>query len=76
MNDEFNIKYTGHERTARKLLLKSGLGTADELAVMNLSEVERAVNAEFEAVECGADWLLVPKGKWAEFQALVTWIKR
>lgn len=76
MNDGFNIKYAGQERVARKLLLKSGLKTADELAVMNLSEVEQAINAEYEAVECGEDWLLVPKGKWAEFRALVTWIGR
>ena len=76
MNDGFHIKYRGHERVARKLLLKSGLKTADELEVMNLSEVEQAINDEFEAVECGEDWLLVPKDWWPEFHAHVAWIER
>ena len=75
MND-FRIKFTGHERMARKLLLKKGLKTADELAVLSAPEVEGAINAAFEAVECGEDWLLVPKDKRAEFQTLVTWIER
>ena len=75
MND-FRIKFTGHERMARKLLLKKGLKTADELAVLSAPEVEGAIHAAFEAVECGEDWLLVPKDKRAEFQTLVTWIER
>lgn len=75
MND-FRIKFTGHERMARKLLLKKGLKTAEELAVLSAPEVEDAINAAFEAVECGEDWLLVPKNKRAEFQALVDWIER
>lgn len=76
MSDGFRIKFTGHERMARKLLLKKGLKTADELAVMSAPEIEQAINAEFEATECGEDWLLVPRDKWPEFQVLVTWIER
>lgn len=76
MNEGFHIKYTGHETRARKLLLKKGLKTAEELAVMSASEVEQVINAEFEAAECGEDWLLVPRDKWPDFQALVTWIER
>ena len=76
MNDGFSIKYTGHETRARKLLLKKGLKTADELALMASYEVEQAINAAFKAVDCGEDWLLIPKDKVAEFNALVTWIDR
>lgn len=74
--DGFRIKFTGHERMARQLLLRKGLKTAEELALMSGYEIEQAVNAEFEATECGEDWLLVPRDKWSDFQALVTWIER
>lgn len=76
MNDGFHIKYTGHETRARKLLLKKELKTADELAVMTSFEVEQAINAEFQAFDCGEDWLLIPQDKVSDFQALVTWIDR
>lgn len=76
MNEGFHIKYTGHETRARKLLLAKGLKTADELALMASYEVEQAINAAFDAIDCGEDWLLVPKEKQAEFRALVTWIDR
>lgn len=76
MNDGFRIKYNGHELRARKLLLKQGLKTAEELAVMASYEVEQAINAAFEAVDCGEDWLLVPRDKVAEFNALITWVER
>ena len=39
-------------------------------------EVEQAINAAFEAVDCGEDWLLVPRDKVAEFNALITWVER
>lgn len=76
MNDGFHIKYTGHEFRARKLLLKKGLKTAEELAVMASFEVEQAINAAFKAIDCGEDWLLVPLEKVAEFNELITWIDR
>lgn len=76
MNEGFHIKYTGHETRARKLLLKKGLKTAEELALMASYEVEQAINAEFEATDCGEDWLLIPRDKIAEFNAIATWIKR
>ncbi len=74
--DEFRIKYTGHEMMTRKLLLKEGLKTAEELALMPSFEVERAINVAFTAIECGKNWLLIPRDKTADFNALVTWIKR
>ena len=74
--DGFRIKFTGHERMARQLLLKKGLKTAEELALMASHEVEQAINAEFEAVDCGEDWLLIPRDKMAEFNAIATWIER
>lgn len=76
MNDGFHIKYTGHELRARKLLLKKGLKTAEELAVTASFEVEQAINAVFKAIDCGEDWLLVPLDKVADFNELITWIDR
>ena len=73
---KFSIKYTGHERAARKLLLQLKIKPADDLALMSAPEVEQAINARFDVQECGEDWLLVPKEKRAEFQAIVTWIER
>lgn len=74
--DGFRIKYNGHELRARKLLLKKGLKTAEELAVMASFEVEQAINAAFKAIDCGEDWLLVPLDRAAEFNELITWIDR
>ena len=76
MKDGFAIGFTGHETKARRLLLQNGLKTAKELALMTSFEVEQVINANFNAIECGEDWLLVPRDKWSDFQGLVTWIKR
>ena len=76
MEEKFSIKFTGHEAQARKLLLKRGIKTAEELSVMSYFEVEQAINAEFNVIECGENWLLVPRDMWSDFQDLVTWIKR
>ncbi len=72
----FEIKYTGHEVRARKLLLQQKLKTAEELALMATHEVEQAINAEFEAIDAGEDWLLVPRDKLAEFNSIIKWIER
>lgn len=74
--NEFKIKFTGHEKTARKLLREKKLKTANELAEMTSFEVEDAINKSFSAIECGEDWLLVPKEKMQEFNKLITWIER
>ena len=73
---DFEIKYTGHEVRARKLLLQQKLKTAEELALMATHEVEQAINAEFEAIDTGEDWLLVPRDKLAEFNGIIKWIER
>lgn len=75
MEEKFGIYCTGHEIAARRLLLKNGTKTADELALMTSYEVEQVVNADFKAIKCGENWLLVPNDKLADFQGLVTWIK-
>lgn len=76
MEELFSIGFTGHEVKARKLLLQKGFKTSDELALMTLFEIEQAINAEFKAIGCGEDWMLIPNDLWSDFQALVTWIKR
>ena len=72
----FSIKYTGHEKDARKLLLRKRLNTVEELAVMSTADVEEAINANFIAYDCGEDWLLVEKSKVEEFRRLATWVER
>lgn len=74
--ERFEINYTGHETNARKLLLEKGIKTEKELAMMNSRDVEQAINAEFEVIQAGEDWLLIPHDKESEFNALVTWIDR
>ena len=74
--EKFCIKYTGHERAARKILLRLKIKPVDDLALMSAPEIEQAINARFDALECGENWLLVPKEKQAEFQALITWVAR
>ena len=80
MNDmddtDFKIRYHGHERQARELLLKKKLKTAEDLSLMTSYEVEQAINAEFEAIETGDDWLLIPQDKYAEFNRITEWICR
>ena len=43
---------------------------------MTSYEVEQAINAEFEAIETGDDWLLIPQDKYAEFNRITEWICR
>ncbi len=74
--EKFCIKFAGHERAARKLLLHLKIKPVDNLALMSASDVEQAINARFDVQDCGEDWLLVPKEKRAEFQAIVSWIER
>lgn len=74
--DGFVIGYDGHERAARKLLLQEKMKTIDELAIMSAREIEQTINAGFEAIECGDDWLLVPREKFDEFKEIITWITR
>lgn len=76
MEDGFEILYTGHENRARKLILKNGIKTAEELAMMTGREVEQTINANFEAVKAGQDWILIPRDKLSDFNAMVTWIER
>lgn len=76
MEDGFEILYTGHENRARKLILQNGIKTAEELAMMTGREVEQTINANFEAVKAGQDWILIPRDKLSDFNSMVTWIER
>ena len=75
-NQGFEINYRGHGLGARKLLLEKGFKTAEELALMDAVDVEKAVNAEYEALPSGEDWLLVPKDRYDEFCGIASWIGR
>ena len=72
----FVMNYRGHEAQARKLLLEKGFRTAKELAVMDAVDVEQAVNAEYDAIPSGEDWLLIPKNKLDDFCEIAVWIER
>ena len=76
MNTVFEIIYTGHESKARKMILKNGLKSDKELATMTSHEVEKTINANFEAIRAGDDWLLIPRDKLADFNEIATWITR
>lgn len=76
MENGFEILYTGHENRARRLIIQNRLKTAGELAMMTGREVEQTINANFEAVKAGEDWLLIPRDKLSDFNAMVTWIER
>lgn len=74
--EKFEITCTGHEKTARELLLQEKLRTVEELAMMGRYEIEEAINAKFECCKVGDDWLLVPLDKVHSFNAMVKWIER
>lgn len=71
--DKFRIEYTGHERKARKLVVELGLATKDDIAFMANHEIEKLINdSDYEVIDCGEDWLLVPK----ELLSKLHWIER
>lgn len=77
MENNFKIKYSGHERAARNLLLKKNHRTEAELAVMTGEEVEIAIDEEYVAIQTKEDdWLLIQKDKYTEFQEIAEWIDR
>ena len=76
MDNGFEMIYAGHESNARKLILKNKLKNDKELATMTSHEVEQTINANFEAIRAGDDWLLIPRDKMADFNEIATWITR
>lgn len=72
----FVINYTGHEKNARALLLQQRIKTEKELATMTSREIEQSINAEFEVIQVGEDWLLITKEKYSDFVAISEWINR
>lgn len=76
MEKNFKIKYSGHERAARNLLLKKNHKTEAELAVMTSVEVEMAIEEKYVTIQVEDDWLLIPKDKYPEFQVIAEWIDR
>lgn len=76
MENNFKICYLGHERAARKLLLKEGHKTEKELAVMASEEIEMAIEERYVTIKVEDDWLLIPKDKYPAFQEIAEWIDR
>lgn len=72
----FEIDYLGHERNARKLLLKDNLVTLEELATMTSNDVTSRINRNYICYKNGSDWLLIPKEKEDEFNQIIKWIER
>lgn len=75
----FEIKFTGHETQARKILLEKKLCKPEQLAVMSIADVENQINERFECFLVGEkceDWLLIPKDKAEVFGKIAQWIER
>lgn len=72
----FEIYYLGHEKNARKLLLKDNLATIEELATMTSSDVVEKINKNYISYQIREDWLLIPKEKEEEFNQIVKTIYR
>ena len=72
----FQIKYTGHEIGARKLLLDKNIKTAEELAIMSTGEIEDVINEVFVAYYTQDDWILVYRYDVTNFDGLTEWVER
>lgn len=73
--EPFSALCTEHETGARKLLLARSIKTEKQLAVMGCDDVKDAIDANFLAIRAGEeDWLLIPKERASEFNALAIWI--
>ena len=75
MERGFYFIQEGHEKEARKLLLRNNVKTEKELSVMSGKEVEEAINREFTSFQAGEDWILVSNDRFIEFQDITEWIE-
>jgi uncharacterized protein YcgL (UPF0745 family) len=71
----FQIEYNGHGKNARKAIMKLGLATEKELALMNDNEVEDLINkSDYFAFKCEENegYALVHK----KYEKEIIWIGR
>lgn len=70
---DYRIRYHGHRRNQREAVLKLGLATESDLALLNDKEVESLINdSEYIILTKGDDFALLPKSE----ERKLTWIRR
>ena len=70
----YSSNFSGHYAQARKLISK--FVTAEKLAFMTDSDVEKEINNRYIAISIGDDWILVERKKIEEFEKLITLVGR